>query len=75
MSVTNYFTFGFDHSCPETEKDLSNHYVEITAPTEELCRQLMFQFYEDKWAFQYEDEDSVENLILYEKIEINRIKI
>lgn len=43
-----YFTFG--------EENLKK-YVKITASSYERARKLMFDYYGDKWAFQYEEEE------------------
>ena len=43
-----YFTFG--------EENITK-YVKITASIYERARKLMFDYYEDKWAFQYEEEE------------------
>lgn len=47
------FTFGFDHTHPETGESLANCYVAIPNLNINESRELMEQRFGHKWAFQY----------------------
>jgi hypothetical protein len=57
--VTCYFTFGHGQLCPFTGKKVLGHHVVITAPTYEMCRQIMFATFGQAWAFDYHSEDAM----------------
>jgi len=54
-TVTRCFTFGFGHQH-------SNGFVRITAPTYEGCRAEMVRRYDNKWAFDYSEEQIVDQM-------------
>jgi hypothetical protein len=47
------FTFGHGQTCPFTGKNLLDHHVTIVAPTEDICRDIMFATFGEAWAFDY----------------------
>lgn len=49
-----YFTFGQSHFCPETGTPLKDYWIEINNKTSNEARQIMFDNFGDKWAFQYD---------------------
>lgn len=66
QQITRCFTFGFGHRYP-------NGFVRITAPTYAECRAEMACRYENKWAFDYSEEQIADQVKrfpqMYEVIE------
>lgn len=54
--ITKCFTFGYGQHDPVNNTSQAETYARITAPTEEMCRQVMFQIFGNKWAFEYGED-------------------
>ena len=52
-----YGTFGYGHEDPESGQPMRDFFVEIYAPGWMEARQVMFDNFDDKWAFVYEEKD------------------
>lgn len=50
-----FFTFGTAHIHHGLQ--MQNRWIEIIAESYEIARQLMFARYDDKWAFQYDENN------------------
>lgn len=59
--VTRCFTFGFSHAFP-------NGFIKITAESREACRETMFRDFNDKWAFDYSEEEIERQLKMFPRM-------
>jgi hypothetical protein len=51
------FTFGSDHTHPDTGQSLGHCYVQIEAASREAAREEMARLFGAKWAFQYDSPE------------------
>lgn len=56
-----FFTFGYDHTHPDTGESLGNSYVRIHG-TCDSTRDQMFEAFGNRWAFQYPAEKKAERI-------------
>jgi hypothetical protein len=55
VEETYVFTFGYDHVHPLTKESLADCYVVVPGDRETSRKRVLTQF-ENKWAFQYDDD-------------------
>lgn len=51
-----FFSFGQSHKCPNTDIFLKDYWVEISAPNMDLARKKMFEIFDSKWGFAYDEK-------------------
>lgn len=53
--ITKCFSFGYGQRDPITNEPIPETYARITAPTEDLCREIVRRMFGDKWSAEYGD--------------------
>jgi hypothetical protein len=64
-----YFTFGYDHTYPDTGERLHKSYVRIYG-TCDSTRDAMFAAFGNRWAFQYASASKADRLDAYGMVEV-----
>lgn len=54
--ITRCFTFGYGHKDPLDNSSQAETYARITAPTEQMCREVMLRVFGQRWAFEYGED-------------------
>lgn len=54
--VTRCFSFGYGQVDPIDGSSQADTYARVTAPTADLCRQVMLRLFHERWAFEYGDD-------------------